>query len=119
MALEVLRETKPLGLKISLTTDKVLSNEDLLDDTLHSVSGLFFFTFYLCLRAASFTCKKKCGDDTEVTRSFKYLGSVVHNDGEFCSEVTRLIGIDNEIMDLLNTSVWSCESLQANKYLNL
>lgn len=59
MAFEVLhKEAKPLGSKPKL------SRLETLDDTVQSTHG--------------------CNEETEVTKSFTYLCSVVQNDGEYC-----------------------------------
>lgn len=85
MALELLHEeVKPLGQKISWI--KMQSFEDLFDDLAQSVH-----TF---------------GEDVEVTRNLKELGSIVHRDFESCKKVTRRIGSDFGVMDSFNTSAY-------------
>ena len=62
MALEALHEeTKPLGLQISQHKTKVQVFGGLLDETVQSIYA--------------------CGEDIDILDSFKYLGSVVHNNG--------------------------------------
>lgn len=48
-----------------------------------------------------------CGDDTEVTKSFTYLRSIMHNDGGCYQEVTML-GLAHNFIKSLNLSKWSC-----------
>ena len=54
-------EAKPLGLEVSWTKTKIQDFGGLLGEPVQSV--------------------RACGEDTDVTESFTYLGSVVHNSG--------------------------------------
>ena len=80
-------EAKPLGLEVSWTKTKVQDFGDLLEPV-HSV--------------------RACGEDIEVTESFTYLGSVVHNSGLSDQEVSRRIGLAAGVMNSLNKSIWRC-----------
>ena len=66
-------EAKPLGLEVSWTKTKVQEFGDFLGEPVQSV--------------------RACGEDIEVTESFTYLGSVVHNSGLSDHEVSRRIGL--------------------------
>ena len=92
MVLEALHEeAKPLGLQVSWAKTKVQVFGSLLDETVQSVHA--------------------CGEDVEISESFTYLGSVVHNNGESGQEVLRRIGLAHGVMDSLNTSIWRCRYL--------
>ena len=47
-----------------------------------------------------------CGKDIEVTESFTYLGSAVHNSGLSDQEVSRRIGLAAGVMNSLSTRVF-------------
>ena len=84
-------EAKPLGLEVSWTKTKVQEFGDLLGEPVQSV--------------------RACGEDIEVTESFTYLGSVVHNSGLSDHEVSRRIGLAAGVMNSLNKSIWRCRYL--------
>ena len=100
MALKALHEeAKPLGLKISWPKTKVQVFRGLLDEIVQSI-----YT---------------CGEDIDILDSFKYLGSVVHNNGESRQEVLRWIGLTHGVMDSLSTSVWRCRYLCRRKKIRI
>ncbi|XP_069993543.1 uncharacterized protein [Penaeus vannamei] len=51
---------------------------------------------------------RACGTDIEVTESFTYLGSVVHNSGLSDQEISRLIGLTKRVMNSHDKSIWRC-----------
>ena len=57
-ALEVVKESEPLGLRVSWVKTKIQDLNDILDAAILSVPG--------------------CGEDVEVTERFASLGSVIH-----------------------------------------
>ncbi|XP_069979447.1 uncharacterized protein [Penaeus vannamei] len=59
------------------------------------------------------------GEDLEVTESFTYLDSVVHNSGLSDQEVTRQIGLKAGVMNSLNKSSWRCRHLCRGTKLRL
>ena len=82
MALKSLHDkAKPLGLQVQVFGG-------LLDETVQSIHA--------------------CSKDIDILDSFKYLGSVVHNNGGSCQEVLWRIGLAHGVMDLLSTSIWRC-----------
>ena len=92
MALEALHEeAKPLGSQISWLNTKVQVFGGLLDETVQSIHA--------------------CGRGINILDSFKYLGSVIHNNGGSRQEVLRQIGLVHDVMDSLSTSIWHCRSL--------
>ena len=91
-ALEALHEeAKPLGLQISWPKIKVQMVGGLLDETVQSIHA--------------------CGEDIDILDSFKYLGSVVHNNGGSCQEILRRISLAHGIMDSLSNSILCCQYL--------
>ena len=89
IALKALHEeAKPLGLQVSWPKTKVQVFGGLLDETVQSIHA--------------------CGEDIDILDSIKYLGSVVHKNGESCQEVLRWIGLAPGVMDSLSTSIWRC-----------
>lgn len=50
---------------------------------------------------------RACSEDIAVTKTFSYRGSVVHDDGRFCQEVTRR----DSLAHSLNTSICRCRYL--------
>ncbi|XP_069982029.1 uncharacterized protein [Penaeus vannamei] len=52
-----------------------------------------------------------CGKDIEVTESFTYLGSVVHNSRLSDQEVSRWIDLVVRVMNSLDKSIWRCRYL--------
>ncbi|XP_069998502.1 uncharacterized protein [Penaeus vannamei] len=78
-------EVKPLGLEVSWTKTKIQDFGDLLREPVQSV--------------------RACGEDIEVTESFTYLGSVIHNSGQSDQEVSRQISLAAEVMS------WRCQCL--------
>ena len=46
-----------------------------------------------------------CGEDIEISETFTYLGSVVHNDGESSQEVVKRIGLAHGVMDSLDANI--------------
>lgn len=53
-----------------------------------------------------------CGEDTDISETFTYLGSVVHNNGGSQHEVLRRIGLAHGVMDSLHVNIWSCRYLR-------
>lgn len=51
------------------------------------------------------------GEDTEVTETCTYLGSVMLSNGGSCLEVTWEIGLAYSVMNLLNSSIWQFQNL--------
>ncbi|XP_069999421.1 uncharacterized protein [Penaeus vannamei] len=51
---------------------------------------------------------RACGEDIEVTKSFSYLSSAVHNSGLSDQEVNRRIGLAAGVMNSLDKSIWRC-----------
>ncbi|XP_045118097.1 uncharacterized protein LOC123508419 [Portunus trituberculatus] len=87
MTLEALhKEVKPLGIQISChkTKDQVFGA--LLDETVQS------FHAY--------------GEDIDISESFTYLDSVVHNDVGLSQEVAWRIGLAYGVMNSFNLSIW-------------
>ena len=84
-------EAKLLGLEVSWTKTKIQDFGDLLGEPVQSV--------------------RACGEDIEVTESFTYLGSVVHNSGLSDQEVNRRIGLAAGVMNSLEKSIWRCQYL--------
>ena len=92
MALKALHEeAKPLGLKIFSPKTKVQVFGGLLDETVQSIQS--------------------CSEDIDILDSFKYLGSVVHNNSGSCQEVLRRIGLAHDVKNSLSTSIWRCRYL--------
>ena len=54
---------------------------------------------------------RACGEDIEVTESFTYLVSAVHNSGLSYQEVSRRIGLAAGVMNSLDKSIWRCRYL--------
>ncbi|XP_070000270.1 uncharacterized protein [Penaeus vannamei] len=84
-------EAKPLGLDVSWIKTKVQDFGNLLREPVWLV--------------------RACGEDIEVTESFTYLDSVVHNSGLSDQEVSRWIGLVTGVMNSLNKSFWRCRYL--------
>ena len=55
-----------------------------------------------------------CGEDIDILDSFKYFGSVVHNNGGSRQEILRWIGLANGVMDSLSMSIWRCQYKDLN-----
>ena len=60
-----------------------------------------------------------CGEDIEVTPSFTYLGSAVHNSGGSNQEVQRRLGIAYGVMDSIDASIWRCRYLSRKTKLRI
>ena len=87
MALEALHElAKPLGLQVSWTKTKVQVFGGLLVETIQSVHAY--------------------DEDIDILDSFKYLGSVVHNNGGSHQKVLRRIGLAYGVIDSLSKCIW-------------
>ena len=92
MALEALHEeAKPLGVQVSWPKTKVHVFRSLLGETVQSIHA--------------------CGEDIDIFDSFKYLGSVVHNNGVSLQKVLRRICLANGVVDSISTSIWRCRYL--------
>ena len=92
MALEALNEgAKPLGLQVSWPKTKVQVFEGFLYKTVQSIYA--------------------CDEDIDIFDSFKYNGSVVHNNGGSRQEVLRWIGLAYGVMNSISTSIWRCRYL--------
>ena len=92
MVLEALHEeAKPLGLQVSWPKTKVQVFGGLLDETVQSIHV--------------------CGEDIDILDSFKYIGSVDHNNSGSRQEVLRRIGLAHGVMDSFSTSIWRCRYL--------
>ena len=87
MALDAFsNEAKPLGLEVSWTKTKIQDFGDLLGEPVQLVHA--------------------SGEGIEITESFTYLGSVVHNSGLSDQEVSREIGLAAGVMKSLDRSIW-------------
>ena len=93
MALETLQEAKPLGPQFSWRKTKVQVFGGLLDEKVLSIHV--------------------CGEDIDILDSFKYLASVVYNNGESRQEVLRQIGLTHDARSARVSGVVStCEDGQ-------
>ena len=100
LALETFQEeAKPLGLKVSWVKTKIQVFGDLLDEAVRSVHA--------------------CGEDIEITESFTYLGSVVHNGGRSDQEVLQRLGLAYGVMDSIDKSIWRCRYLSRRTKLRI
>ena len=91
-ALELLNEeSEPLGLRVFGVKTKIQAFNDILDAAVLSVPA--------------------CGEDTEVTERFTYLGSDIHVSVGCESEVNRCLGRAWGVVDLLDHGVWCCQYL--------
>ena len=79
-------EANPLGLKVSWTKTKIQDFGGLLGEPAQSIRAR--------------------GEDIEVTQSFTYLGSAVHNSGLSDQEVNRRIGLASGVMNSIDRSIW-------------
>ena len=78
MAFQALHEeAKPLGLQVSWPKTKVQVSGGLLDEIVQSIHT--------------------CGENIDILDSFKYLGSVVHNNGGSRQEVLWRIGLAHSL----------------------
>ena len=84
-------EAKPLGLEVSWTKTKIQDFGGLLGDHIQSI--------------------RACGEDIDITQSFTYLGSVVHDSGLSDQDVSRRIGLAAGVMNSLDKSIWRCRYL--------
>ncbi|XP_069981083.1 uncharacterized protein [Penaeus vannamei] len=84
-------EAKPLGLQVSWTKTKIQDFGGLLREPDQSI--------------------RACGEDTEATESFTYLGSAVHISELSDQEVSRRIDLAAGTMNSVNKSIWSCRYL--------
>ena len=60
-----------------------------------------------------------CSKDIDILYSYKYLGSVVHNNGRSRQEALRQIGLGNGVMDLLSMSIWRYQYLRGQTKIQI
>ena len=91
-ALKVLiKESEPLGLRVSWVKTKIQAFNDILDDAILSVPV--------------------CGNDVQVTERFTYLSSDIHISADCEPEVNIRLGRAWGVMDSLDHGVWRCRYL--------